>query len=430
MGKLKRNRRRAIGALVPAIACLGALHLAVQGASPPAFAAQLAQESSREDPLDQAAARAMREAPPRSRIGKIRGARIRSSIDFDDPSAEPHELRLSVAFPGRSRLVLSRDRWSVERFQLGEVWFGLDRSNSKLKTEARSVLLTGATLQSARFDVAMRRTLFFWPDSGGLTGEGFTRTATVADVGVLIATLDRTSGRPSTLKAFGRDGSIQAEFREITWRQEKGRWWPAGFELHLEGRRVWRETVEKIEDSWNFTDLWFLPVDRSRRLAGQPNEERLRMVPSQPAWVRSFPLPTGADLETCRREGKKALDEVRRELVELNLEVSPRFAVLLDAQRRPSGLQVRLARPQSGDDALAARSGWVSSEATLSWTFSAGGVMPDPRAFEAVTGACESSGEPIGRPYFLVGVEPGAPITVVQPFAVPEEERRPGERTP
>jgi len=425
-----RQRERAARALMPAVTGLGALVLAglgtasaVSGGSPP-------QESASEDPLDQAAARAVREAPPRSRIGKIRGARFRSSIDFDDPAAEPHELRLSLAFPGRSRLVLSRDRWSVERFQLGDVWFGLDRSNSKLESEARSVLLTGATLEAARFDVAMRRTLFLWPDAGGLTGDGFTRTTKVADVGVLIVTLDRESGRPSHLKAFGRDGAVHAEFRGITWREADGRWWPAGFELHVGGRRVWQEAVEKIEDGWNFTDLWFLPVDRSRGLTGQPNEERLRMVPSQPAWVRSSSLPAGADLERCRREGERALEEARRELAELKLEVSPQFTVLLDAERRPRGLEVRVIRPQPGDEQLAARAGWSLAAPSLGWTFVAGEAAPGEGAFDAVARACASSGDPVGRPGLLLDAGSSASVTVFQAFTVPEGERPPAKRTP
>lgn len=421
------QRMRWTRALVPAVAKVALAGLAAASAG---TVSPLPQESAHQDPLDQAAARAMREAPQRARIGKIRGARFRSAIDFDDPTAEPHELSLSVAFPGRSRLVLSRDRWSVERFQLGDVWFGLDRSNGAQGAEPRSVLLTGASLEAARFDVAMRRTLFLWPDAGGLTGEGFTRTAKVADVGVLIATLDRESGRPSLLKAFGKDGSVQAEFRAITWREAEGRWWPASFELHLDGRRVWRETVEKIEAGWNFTDLWFLPVDRSRGLAGQPNEERLRMVPSQPAWVRSFPLSPGADLEACRREGKAAIDEARRELSPLNLEVSQQFIVLLDAERRPRGLEVRALRPQAGDEALEARAGWSRAAAALSWTFVVEQARPEADAFEAVAGACASSGQPAGHPGLLLDTDPGAPITVFQPFTVPEGKRPAERRTP
>ena len=248
-----------------------------------------------EDPLDTAARRALDEAPARTRIGKIRGARFQSLIDFDDPDAGPHRLSFSASFPARSRLTLSRDRWRVERYQLGDVWFGLDRSNQRLDAEPRSVLLTGERLESARFDVAMRRALFFWPDAGALTGDGFTRTATVDDIGVLIATLDRESGRPTRLAAFGRDGSAQAEFREITWQQAEGRWWPAQLELHVGGRRVWRETVDRIEDRWNFIDTWFLPVDRSRGIVGQPNDARLRMVPREPAWAKDYPIASTPD---------------------------------------------------------------------------------------------------------------------------------------
>ncbi|MGB0332235.1 MAG: hypothetical protein ACPGPE_10520, partial [Planctomycetota bacterium] len=128
------QRRGWTFALVPAVVTMALAGLAAASAGPPC---PIPQASAQEDPLDRAATRAVREAPRRARIGKIRGARFRSTIDFDDPTAEPHLLSLSVAFPDRSRLVLSRDRWSVERFQLGEVWFGLDRSNNKLNSEAR-----------------------------------------------------------------------------------------------------------------------------------------------------------------------------------------------------------------------------------------------------------------------------------------------------
>ncbi len=383
-----------------------------------------------EDPLDKAAARALREAPPRGRVGKIRGARILSRIDFDDPGTEPHELSFSAAFPGRSRLALSRGRYSVERFQLGGAWFGLDRSNEQAEAEPKSVLLTGPTLDSARFDVAMRRVLFFWPDAGKLTGEGFTRTAKVADIGVLIATLDRESGRPTRLTAFGRNGSAQAEFRSIQWREDGERWWPARFELHVDGRRVWRESVEKIEDGWNFTDLWFLPVDRSRGLAGQANEERLRMLPSPPAWVREFPLPEGADLPACRREGQKALAQAQSEVDDLGLKLDPRFIVLLDDKRRPRGLIVRALGRPTGEERVEERAGWSSSPASLAWTFAAGSAAPAESAFQAVRSATASSGDPMGPPGLILGAEPLSPITVFQAFQVPEDKRPPSPRTP
>jgi len=388
------------------------------------------QAASTEDPLDKAAARALREAPPRARIGKIRGARFLSRIEFDDPEAGPHELSFSAAFPGRSRLVLSRDRWSVERFQLGDAWFGLDRSNERSESEPKSVLLTGSTLDSARFDVAMRRTLFFWPDAGGLTGEGFTRTAKVADNGILIATLDRESGRPSGLKAFGKDGSAQAEFRSITWREARGRWWPSQFELHMDGRRVWQETVEKVEDGWNFTDLWFLPVDRSRGLTGQPNDARLRMIPSPPAWVRESPVSAGADLAACRRAGQEALAKAKLELGELGLKVSPRFIVILDDERRPSGLMIQAIRPQAGEERIRELEGWRPSAAALTWTFAAGSTLPEGATFEAVESAVASSGDPLGRPGLVLEADPLTPITVFQAFRVPESELPPSPRTP
>ncbi|MDG1491476.1 MAG: hypothetical protein P8R43_06255 [Planctomycetota bacterium] len=428
-----RERRRAARALLHGPARLLMVLLAAAltlGSTTGEVGAYERQTAPAEDPLDKAAAQALRDAPPRARIGKIRGARILSRIDFDDPEADPHDLSFSAAFPGRSRLALSRDRYSVERFQLGDTWFGLDRSNEKSESDPKSVLLTGSTLDSARFDVAMRRTLFFWPDAGNLAGEGLTRTAKVADIGILIATLDRESGRPVRLRAFGRDGSAQAEFRSISWREVEERWWPSRFELHVDGRRVWQESVEEIEDRWNFTDLWFLPVDRSRGLAGQANEERLRMIPSPQAWVREFPLSPGADLPGCRREGQEALARAQAELGDLGVEVDPRFTVLLNDERQPRGLLVRAIRGQAGEEQIAERPGWRSSPAALTWTFETGSVLLDEAAFEAVSSAAASSGDPLGTPCLSLGAEPLSPITVSQAFLVPEDERPPSPRTP
>lgn len=412
-----------VAPLAVAILAFGSPNTAHGAQEPPAL-------DRAEDPLDAAARRALDEAPARTRIGKIRGARFQSLIVFDDPDAGPHRLSFSASFPARSRLTLSRDRWRVERYQLGDVWFGLDRSNQRLDAEPRSVLLTGERLESARFDVAMRRALFFWPDAGALTGDGFTRTATVDDIGVLIATLDRESGRPTRLAAFGRDGSAQAEFREITWQQAEGRWWPAQLELHVGGRRVWRETVDRIEDRWNFIDTWFLPVDRSRGIVGQPNDARLRMVPREPAWAKDYPIASTPDLSAWRLAAQQSLSVAQTELEELGLEASRRVAILLGAEGRATALQVLVTRPQDGEGRLEELAGWHPRDASLTWQFAAGSERPGAVAFEAVTSAATASGTSLGQATVEIDLEQPGGTFVVQAFRVSEGGTPRSDQTP
>lgn len=421
---------RATRALAASPARLGALFVLgspLLGAVP---AAQQDQEAPAKDALQEAAERALREAPARTRIGRIRGTRILSRIQFEDPATEPHELCFSAGFPARSRLTLSRDRWRVERFQLGETWFGLDRSNRRLDAEPQSTLLTGPRLDSARFDIAMRRTLFLWPDEGALVGEGSTRTAKVGDIGILIATLDRESGRPTQLKAFGMDGSIQAEFRGITWQRADDRWWPARLDLHVDGRRRWRETVERVEDTWNFTDTWFLPVDRTRKIVGQPNDARLRMIPREAGWVKEVPLPTDAGLDAWRAEGRRALKSAQAELDGLGLKVSGEVHVRLDPEHKAQALLLRVQGSQAGEEQLREVPGWSHQQASLTWTFAAGQERPEAAAFEAVERAANSSGASDGASSIRLDLAPSGQVTVVRAFRVREGGPPPPDQTP
>ena len=390
--------------------------------------AALAQEAPTGDPLDRAARRALDEAPPRAKLGRIRGARIRSTVEFADPEAGPHTLTFSAGFPARSRLTLARDRWRVERFQLGETWFGLDRSREELDADPSSELLAGGRLESTRVDVAMRRALFFWPDEGDLVGAGFTRTAKVGDIGVLIVSLDRDSGRPTHVRAFGQDGKVMAEFRGVEWARHGERWWPASFEFHTDGTLLWRETVERVEDGWNFTDVWFLPVDRTRGLVGQPNDERLRMVPRPATWTRTYALDPGPAPADWRGPGRRALESAARELEGTGLRAAPAVEVVLDGSRRPTALRVTTV-----GDGLGAE-GWTRRAAQLAWVHRAERGVPGTSAFEAVRGAASSSGEARGLPHLVLeGLsedEGAVRVGVVQPFEAAETPVPGGGRTP
>lgn len=378
----------------------------------------------RDDPVDAAAARALKAAPARARVGRIRGALFRSSVRFPDPSVEPHELTFSMGFPARSRLTLSRSRWSVERFQLGDSWFGLDRSTEGLDAAPKSALLEGDDELSTRLDVAMRRALFLWPDEGALVGEGFTRTAKIQDVGVLVASLDRESGRPARMQVFGRDGKARAEFRRIEWREQEGRWWPAGFEFLAAGELVWTESVGSVETGWRFADTWFLPVDRTRGLIGQAGRAQLRMVPRVASWCRTYPMAKGADRSTWIGDGRRSLERARRELAGSGLELRPEAEVLLDEGGNGAAIRVRVwaGTTDTGPE------GWDRVEPELTWRLpvgegSPGEDLPGAGPLGAVRDAAARSGAPSGRTYvtmrgLLAGEEAPVAIDLVQGFEV------------
>ncbi|MEM9801937.1 MAG: hypothetical protein AAGA20_16545 [Planctomycetota bacterium] len=305
------------------------------------------------------ARRALENAPKREKLGRIRGVRTISRVVFAQAPDRPHVLTFSAAFPGRSRLILESESGTVERFDLGGVWFGREQSSGTPLEASRSYLLEGAGRVETRLDLALRRAVFFWPDTRSWTGAGRTRTAEVDDIGVLLATLDPSTGRPTEVRAIDSTGRVSGAFRAIEWKVDGERAWPSSLEFVAGDSLIWTEVVEEIGVDWNFADTYFLPSDRIGALVGRPIETNVRIRILDPAWVRRTSIDATTSLDGAVERALELWEDARGELEELDLAPLPKLEVELDAKRRPVAVTIEVAASPASDAAFAESQDWT-----------------------------------------------------------------------
>ncbi len=315
---------------------------------------------------------ALADAPRRTRLGPVRGVRFRSTVRFPGQPERPHDLEVSLAFPARTRMVLTSDGSSRERYQLGEHYFFRDAVLGTPLAALGSQVVLGAARTELQLDLALRRALFLWPDGApsgkAFVGEGRTRTTKVGDVGVLVVTLDRGMMRPERIVGFGRDGRAFAEFRDIVWREDEAseRQWPASFELHSGGSLLWRESVEEVDSSWNFSEAWFLPVDSIVVPLGTEISQRVRVRAIGAAAVRRIDVEAGLSLSS-------ALDEAVASWIEAGkapgATIRPDLNVVLSPDGEPIAIEL-----EAPLDAVEGQPGWTRRVGTNVWIFQVGSV--------------------------------------------------------
>ncbi|QDV06238.1 hypothetical protein Poly30_17450 [Planctomycetes bacterium Poly30] len=318
--------------------------------------AGIQQGESLEDPVDRAAREAFAALPRRQKIGRIRGLNARSEVRFVSLPDTVFTLEGSFSAPQRSRVILSSADGAFERYQVGATLFGRDLRGGVAAEATPSYVLTKNGRTETLLDIELRRALFFWPDAPEFTGSGTTFTAKIEDLGVLLATVEETSGLPTKISSFGRDGKIAAEFHSIVWARpgsEDARAWPASFVFAAGGSDLWKEAVENVEDEWLFSDVWFLPRDRVTSVIGVEATDKLRVQALHGAWIYRWdltenPLSTEAtSLQEAANAGAASwtsiltlVDILGRELP--GLTASPFVELILDEKGRPTALEYEI----------------------------------------------------------------------------------------
>ncbi|MCB9913825.1 MAG: hypothetical protein H6828_01600 [Planctomycetes bacterium] len=299
----------------------------------------------------------------RQAIDGLAGFVARSTVVFAGrPDAPPHRLEIAYDFP-------ERVRWRIEpvqdepapgarhlRFQFGAaVWLWLPG-------ESASTALDGAEARRVRLQNELRRVALTWP--AGLAwspAEGETRSATLPELGRLVAEFAPGAAHPRRLSAIFADDREGLEvYDELEWGEREGRAWPTRWTFVVDGEPVWRETLDEVQLGVRHRDSYFRPTDRR---AAQASDLQLQAV-DLPArvYVRRTLEPGCAWPEAMRR----AEATVARWSAELgpDLAVDPRPTYLLDELARPVGFEVRLApgveRVPAGWTRGARREGWTT----------------------------------------------------------------------
>lgn len=247
---------------------------------------------------------------PRTRVAGIDSLRVTSSVRFPDPTAVPHILDVSLAFPARARVALrsvgGQFGQRVLRYARGAELYGFG------VREATSTRIEGANRIDELLSIESRRAAFLWPEAHAWGGDGAERRAEVAGLGTLVAELvpaieapatdlaERPSERalrPRRIVALRADGS-EVEALEVTgWTRfearDSARVWPHGLRLWVSGAVVWDEEVLSVERTVPWPEDWFVPPDRrkSRGAAVQG----LRAIDLSGAIVREVQVPRADD---------------------------------------------------------------------------------------------------------------------------------------
>ncbi|MEM1448008.1 MAG: hypothetical protein AAGI22_02795 [Planctomycetota bacterium] len=428
--------------MLPLPASLLALALAAGALAPGVtgpVAAGLAQEIERIDPVDAAAKRALEEAPPRTRLGNMRGFQAVSRVAFVALPDDPHRLTFSAAFPERTRLSLSSAAGQRQVMRLGSGWFGHDKLIERGLAQKPSYLLEGAGRDETRLDFALRRALFLWPDGASFVGEGLSRTAKIGKVGVLLVNLDRETERPVSIRAFDRTGRAAAEVREITWTRDGDRTWPKTFTFLAGGQPLWKEEVERVRADFLFTDTMFLPGDRVGRLVGESHGSAVRAHFQAGAWTKRVPLPTGTDAEAAADRALELWADLKEDLAERDVEIATDVVIEVDGDRRPVALLMEVSESPAHDAALEDDREWTLRDPSESWAFRCGTLEEaSEAAFRAVEEKLSDALERVRAPEIRLTVRPSktpnertvlARIDVLQAFRVREPRRgEPGGR--
>ena len=238
---------------------------------------------------DDAARAAIKEAPRRGKIGRLRGLKATSEVRFSSSPSDPYELVASFGIPDRARVVLANENGSFGRFQLGSRVFGRDIGPG---SDAASFVMEGEGLRETLLDIELRRALFLWPDAPRFTGAGRTLTAKIRDFGVLMATVDESTGLPTKIQSFGQDGNAGAEFNAIQWtaagKAERAR--PESLTFAAGGQAIWTETIQGVQTDWRFADTWFLPADRLTAVIGAKLAKQMHVRALEGAWIYRVPM--------------------------------------------------------------------------------------------------------------------------------------------
>lgn len=383
-----------------------------------------AAESSASESPGEAAKAALKEAPRKSKIGKVRGMQATSEVRFLTAPDDAYELVASFGIPARARIVLSNESGSFARFQLGTRLFGRD---SQKGTESSSFVLQGQGLLETQIDIELRRALFFWPDAPRFVGAGRTFTSQLGNYGVLVATVDESTGLPSSIQSYGKDGGAGAEFQDIQWSRPDGeadRPRPTAFDFAAGGQVLWKETVEAEEFDWRFADTWFVPADCLTAVLGSEVEGQMHVRALEGAWFYRVPIGDLAPPKAGSSKGRwaaitKAAEEWTRvrQRPEIDPEgksiraLSPYVSLVLDPVGEPFAVEFESMKTTREQGAGAADWKWRKPRNVWAYPLEApksgSKIEPFKEATQALASfyADERGLKPLQRIRFRVGEE-------------------------
>lgn len=204
------------------------------------------------------------ELPARRAVAGIAGFQSVSSVRYAEAPELDHELTCTYVFPARGRWQL----WVPEQPQLGrhveyrygERFFELPQSAERSREVRR--LPESASEWRAKCELhELRLALFLWPDGLEWKPDGAERRAKGECGRDLLAKLD-AQGRPTQLSFAPELDRVDEELRVSSWREQRGRSWPADIEFWRAGQLVWKEHVAGVATQISLLDSYFLPPDR------------------------------------------------------------------------------------------------------------------------------------------------------------------------
>ena len=277
---------------------------------------------------------------PRRSVDGLRGMVTHSVLEFAG-HGRPHSLAAVFVFPDRAR-------WRIEprggdeaarrmRFRYGAHTFGIEPG------QTASHALRDAQAVQCLLQMELRRAATLWPHGFPWRGEGRLRTAVVEGAGQLVALLDPAGERPVELSSLRADGRTLESLREIRWRDPDadGRRWPASWDLLVEGRTVWSETITSVDTATRYLDAYFLPADRRAR-SSATDARRVLSVDMPRRVQRRFPLPQPT-WDAAAKRGVSLADEWRATDGAAPLDGGT--TVELDGRGRPVAVLLQLSDP-------------------------------------------------------------------------------------
>jgi hypothetical protein len=308
------------------------------------FGLLLATSSSQEKGTDSSSTRPPLPRPAAvERIAGIPGFHSLSTVVFPSAPERPHVLDATYVFPERVRLWLGVEAGAATSRQL-QYRFGAsvfevpDRS-------AESRELEGAARDSLLRSMELRRAWMMWPDGFRWTSEGSQRTADLGALGKLRARVaSGNDTRPTELASLDPAGAVDVELKDVRWREENARFWPASAEIWHAGALAWREKIDSIDTHGVFVDAYFVPADRRADAAppkSSPDAIQVRELPEYCA--KRVEFAAGITWDLARTEEARIRREIAAELKPRGLELEGRVTIDVTAEGVPRACLVRLA---------------------------------------------------------------------------------------
>lgn len=289
---------------------------------------------------------------PRRPVNGLHGIETRSTLTYVDAPEQGRAFEAIYVFPDRARWEFELANGEKRRvYRTGDVLFYSQSGPSlELKDFQRDRLLG---------QLELRRALLLWPRGFEWKDIEEGKEVDLGLAGRLRATLDPDSGLPEQLALHASDGEQLESLRALTWREDRGRRWPASLQFWHGGMRLWDETFERAEPA-RYVDSFFVPADRrtsetpgaavegARRL--QPSTSLRVDVPEKISWDEAVQLAT--------RERERWVETLGQE------RISPRPTFELGPKGRPAAILLRieppLAKAPKGWSQVPARDGITS----------------------------------------------------------------------